>query len=206
DTAGNSGSSNVVMANIDRTAPVLAPTLPGLILQGGSYTAMANATDALSGIDTASCTPLDTSSAGTRTATCTATDNAGNTATATVSYTVTGLYSFQWQQPLLPVLYQVSPGQRILLQFRLVGSNGWITTLDSATTSSTLITCPSPYAMNLAAYRGSAIDLQHTNNGIYRKTWDAPGIQGGPQLVPGGQRGSCYRMTLDINDGQSHSI
>ncbi|WP_229796669.1 hypothetical protein, partial [Thermomonas carbonis] len=32
DTAGNSGSSNVVMANIDRTAPVLAPTLPGLIL------------------------------------------------------------------------------------------------------------------------------------------------------------------------------
>ena len=74
---------------IDSTAPTLAPAVgPTPILLHGSATATPNATDATSGVASQSCGALDTGTAGLHTVTCTATDNAGNSATASVTYLV----------------------------------------------------------------------------------------------------------------------
>ncbi|HEY6826139.1 MAG TPA: hypothetical protein VI259_04720, partial [Gemmatimonadaceae bacterium] len=51
-------------------------------------TASPNATDAISGVDSASCGAVDTSAAGKHTVQCTATDNAGNTAIKSIDYVV----------------------------------------------------------------------------------------------------------------------
>lgn len=204
DNAGNvSAPSNVVTVKIDRTAPTLAPVAPGLVLMGGTYSATVNATDALSGIDTASC-PLDASSAGAKTATCTATDKAGNSATAQVSYTVTELRTFQWfsplpaQQPRSTEVFQVKPGQPILLQFRMYSSSSQtIAGLTTANVISTPIACPSPSSLRVQApHTGAPMALQFGNMGMYRMTWD----------VPSAATNSCLRMKLDINDGKDHSL
>jgi hypothetical protein len=74
---------------VDRTAPSLAPALSGPAVLGASgVTALPNATDATSGVASSSCGTVATSTPGVKTLTCTATDNAGNTATATLTYVV----------------------------------------------------------------------------------------------------------------------
>ncbi len=88
-SSGGTTSVTTVSIKRDATAPTLAPTVPTTILVGGSYSASPNASDATSGIASASCDPLDTSSTGTRSITCTATDNAGNVASVVLDYTVT---------------------------------------------------------------------------------------------------------------------
>ena len=88
-SSGGTTSVTTVSIKRDATAPTLAPTVPATILVGGSYSASPNASDATSGIASASCDPLDTSSTGTRSITCTATDNAGNVASVVLDYTVT---------------------------------------------------------------------------------------------------------------------
>ena len=81
--------TDVFTYKFDGTAPTLAPTVsPNPITLNESATASPNANDNLSGIDTASCAPVDTSTLGTHTVTCTAKDLAGNPATAQASYEV----------------------------------------------------------------------------------------------------------------------
>ena len=90
DVAGNtSDASNLVTVRIDRTAPALSPSVsPSIVAFGGTATAAANATDALSGIASQSCDAVSTSSPGQHSVSCSATDRAGNSASATASYTV----------------------------------------------------------------------------------------------------------------------
>jgi hypothetical protein len=90
DAAGNSSApSNLVTVQIDTTAPTLNPTIsPSMIRVGQSASASPNATDALSGVASASCDAIDTSTVGTKSVSCTATDNAGNSASASANYTV----------------------------------------------------------------------------------------------------------------------
>ena len=97
DLAGNAAASKTVGGiSIDKVKPVLAPAVtPATVALNGSASVAANATDALSGVASASCTAPDTSAFGTFTVTCTATDKAGNTQTATASYTVAALSTKQ---------------------------------------------------------------------------------------------------------------
>ncbi|HET9220935.1 MAG TPA: hypothetical protein VFO07_00440, partial [Roseiflexaceae bacterium] len=89
DNAGNSASDTQTGINIDTTAPTLAPTVsPSPVRLGSPASASPNATDALSGIASQSCGPLDTSSLGLKSVSCTATDSAGNSASASISYEV----------------------------------------------------------------------------------------------------------------------
>ena len=89
DKAGNTSSSVIFNLKYDATAPTLGPTVspnpPSLNLPA---TAAPNAGDATSGVASSSCAPPDTTSAGAKNLACTATDNAGNTATAQLTYTV----------------------------------------------------------------------------------------------------------------------
>jgi hypothetical protein len=90
DFAGNTGSASKTV-KLDETAPTLAPTIAQSVypFQGKAKLAVVpHASDALSGVATASCEKVDTSWPGKWTLTCTATDNAGNTGTATVPYIV----------------------------------------------------------------------------------------------------------------------
>ena len=92
DAAGNEKSPLVSATfRIDRTGPVVQPSLsassPIGVGQGG-VTALANATDATSGVASSGCGTVDTSTPGAKTVTCTATDNAGNETSVTLDYVV----------------------------------------------------------------------------------------------------------------------
>jgi hypothetical protein len=89
NAAGLTHISEAVTVKVDRTPPNLAPALSsGEVAVGEALSLAANATDATSGVASASCEALDTSTPGTHRVECTATDNAGNVATATVDYEV----------------------------------------------------------------------------------------------------------------------
>ena len=88
-SAGGENSATSATIKRDATAPTLAPTVPNPLLRGQSYSASANASDATSGLASASCGALDTSSTGSKSTSCTATDNAGNVSTVTLNYAVT---------------------------------------------------------------------------------------------------------------------
>ena len=87
-SAGGSSSVTTTTIKRDATAPTLAPTTPSPLLRGQSYSASPNASDATSGLASASCGPLDTSTTGNKSTSCTATDNAGNVNTMTLNYSV----------------------------------------------------------------------------------------------------------------------
>jgi hypothetical protein len=83
DNAGNTAQDTQTGINIDITKPTLNPTAsPNPVVLHGSVVLDAGAEDAVSGIATQQCAPVDTNSAGTKIVTCTATDNAGNSASA----------------------------------------------------------------------------------------------------------------------------
>ncbi len=126
DNAGNTAADTQSGISIDKTAPVLAPTVsPNPVLLNGSATASPNASDALSGIASQSCDAPNTASVGNKSLNCTATDLAGNTATAFADYRV--IYNFAgFFQPIqnLPVVNEVKAGQAIPIKFSLNGYQG----------------------------------------------------------------------------------
>ena len=88
DLAGNTGVAQQSL-RIDLSAPVLRPTVsPNPVLFGATATASPNATDAHSGVATASCGAVTTRTLGTRRVLCTATARAGHTELVSVPYTV----------------------------------------------------------------------------------------------------------------------
>ncbi len=89
DALGRTATTSITV-KVDRTAPALAPTAtPSTVTVGGSVMLTPNATDAASGIASQSCDAAPTATPGVKAVTCRATDRAGNSATSTVTYTVT---------------------------------------------------------------------------------------------------------------------
>lgn len=92
---GGSTGPRTVTIGYDATPPTLSPSLPA----GSSFAVgqpapvvTPGAQDATSGVAAQSCTPVNTSTVGTRRVTCTATDNAGNTTSVTRWYNVTDAF------------------------------------------------------------------------------------------------------------------
>ena len=94
DNAGNIASTPTTPIKIDWTHPQLSATMPPAQLTvGATHDFHLSATDALSGIASQSCTPVDTSTPsasapGMRVATCTAIDRAGNVVSSSAAYEV----------------------------------------------------------------------------------------------------------------------
>lgn len=89
DNAGNSAQSNAVAVRIDMTAPTLVVTMPpAKLFLNASHNFALDAIDALSGVESQSCTGFSTATVGTRTVTCSATDRAGNTTSRSSTYSV----------------------------------------------------------------------------------------------------------------------
>ncbi len=93
DRSGNCSRGSFGPVKLDRTAPqvTLAGVVDGGTYQGAAPAASCNATDALSGLEAPCAVSLSggMNGIGTLTATATASDQAGNTATAKATFTVT---------------------------------------------------------------------------------------------------------------------
>lgn len=96
DNAGNIGTSPGISVRIDMTRPQLSATMPpAQLFVGAAHDFQLSATDALSGIASQSCTPVDTATptasdpgSAPREAVCTAIDRAGNSASVMSLYEV----------------------------------------------------------------------------------------------------------------------
>lgn len=132
DKAGNSAFTTVSGINIDGTAPIITITTPA---DGSSYTfkqtILANwsATDGLSGIDTAvgttaSGSPINTASLGSKTFTVSATDLAGNSASKTAGYTVVPYKFGGWNTPISISLKDFNKMSTIPVKLQLFDTAG----------------------------------------------------------------------------------
>jgi hypothetical protein len=143
DNAGNSSApASSEEFDYDDTDPALSPTVtPNPVFLNGSATASPNATDNLSGVDSSSCDPVDTSTVGAHSVSCTATDNAGNTSVAPAWYSV--VFNFQgFFQPVDNgnVFNVVNAGRAIPVKFSLGGNQG-LNILANGYPASTVVSC-----------------------------------------------------------------
>jgi acyl-CoA synthetase (AMP-forming)/AMP-acid ligase II len=180
------------------TYPTLAPSISSNpILLNGSATASAGASDSGSGVASQSCGPINTATVGARTVTCTATDNAGNTASATLSYQV--IYNFTgFFQPVdnLPTLNQVTAGRAIPVKFSLGGNQG-LGIFASGSPTSGVIACSSTAPIDpveqtvTAGNSGLSYDAA---TGIYTYTWKTDKAWAN----------SCRQLAVKLIDGQTY--
>jgi hypothetical protein len=120
DLAGNVEPERAVTVRLDKTPPVLNPTVsPDPVELNGTATATPGATDALSGVATQGCTPPDTSVVGTKTVVCRASDQAGNEASGNATYRVTYRIC-----PLYDQNRAVERGSTVPIKVQLCDTNG----------------------------------------------------------------------------------
>jgi hypothetical protein len=210
--ASSSRSSlSLTLVNSDTTPPTLNPSVsPNPVYLNGTATATANATDSGSGIATQSCGPVVTNTVGIHTVTCTATDNAGNTATATVSYKV--IYRFDgFLQPIndtshpqtcgSPCVVSIfKGGSTVPVKFQLKDANGnvvqatalpiWITPQKGNATSSPI----DESIYSNPATSGNNYRWDGTSQYIYN--WSTKGFA----------TGYYWRIGVTLDDGQTYNV
>jgi hypothetical protein len=202
DAAGNSATSNVVTVKIDRTAPVVSVTG---VTNGATYplgsapTAGCATTDALSGVATQATLSTSGSGAGSYTATCSgATDNAGNTGSASVSYTV----AYPWSgffQPIdnLPTVNTVKAGQAIPVKFSLGGNYG-LNIFAAGYPKVQVVSCtssaPSDEIEQTVTAGNSSLSYDAAS-GQYTYTWK----------TDKSWAGSCRQLVMRLADGTDHT-
>jgi hypothetical protein len=206
DQAGNTsapvGSGSF---NYDSTAPTLNPSVsPNPVVLNGSATASPNASDNLSGVDSASCDPVNTGSIGSHTISCTATDKAGNTATKSASYSVNykfvGFLSPLNSDTTGKVLNVGNAGRTYPIKWQLTDANGnYITDAVSNTTIYVAkVACinvsgdPTDTIDYASSTGGTALRYDSTSN-QYIYNWATPSA-----------KGACYRMTVTTPDNQKY--
>jgi len=142
-SAGGTSSQSVTMKR-DATPPTLSPTVaPNPVLLGGSATASPNASDATSGVASATCGVPATTSVGSQSVSCAATDHAGNTRSANAAYDV--YYGFSGlQDPYAPPAKRAfRVGSTIPLSWQYTDASGAV--VPSASAAPTVeITGPGP--------------------------------------------------------------
>jgi hypothetical protein len=143
-TSAGGTASRTVTIKRDATPPTVnASVSPATVVQGGTATATATATDGTSGVlaGSISCDTPDTGSIGAHTVTCTATDNAGNVGTGTADYSV--IYDFDgFFQPIdnLPTVNTVKAGSSVPVKFSLNGDQG-LSIFAAGSPSSKVMSC-----------------------------------------------------------------
>jgi hypothetical protein len=197
DNAGNTGTGTSDPFDFDDTNPTLSPSVsPNPVILNGVANASPNASDNLSGIATASCNPVNTSTVGPHSVSCSATDNAGNTASADASYSVQ--YDFDgFFAPVdnIPLVNAAKAGQAIPLKWRLIDANDQpisVLSMPIVTTSATLNSCGGA-TDQIESYAGSS-GLQYLGDGYWQYNWK----------TPKNYSGMCMTMTLTLDDGTSH--
>ncbi|WP_211248919.1 PxKF domain-containing protein, partial [Deinococcus frigens] len=197
-TSGGGTASSPVTIKLDVVKPTLSPVLSSSVpvLLGASLSATPNATDATSGVATATCGPAETSSVGSKTLTCTATDVAGNTATTAVPYSV--IYNFHGFTKSLanfPLLNTARTGSAVPINFDL----GGVTSLDVLAAGYPKVTpvgCATTAAVPENATSFSAASVAgltySATTGTYSYVWKTGSTPG------------CYQFNLKLRDGTNH--
>jgi hypothetical protein len=198
-SAGGMDSQNVTI-NRDATAPVLSPTVsPNPVPLNSTATASPGESDATSGLSSASCGTVTTSSVGSFTVACTATDNAGNVANASASYVV--IHQFiGFFQPVdnPPTFNSVKAGQGIPVRFSLGGDYG-LGILAAGSPTSQPIACSNEestdaieqvVAVSNSGLQYDAPTATYTYAWKTQKAWT----------------GQCRQFTLTLTDGTSHTV
>ena len=196
-TSVGGNASKSVTVKVDSAAPVLHPAVtPNPLTVGGTGTASANATDALSGVSAQSCGALNTASIGTRSVPCSATDFAGNTGTASASYSVRyGFIGFKPPVDNPPIVNLAQAGQTIPLKWQLVNASGTgITTLASVSITVTAIACDSGATLDqVEEYAAGTSTLLNQGGGNYQYNWQ----------TPKSYKNTCQKLTLNLGDGSA---
>jgi hypothetical protein len=140
---------------------------------------------------------IDTASVGSKSFTVNSEDNAGNTASATVSYFVqAGFVGFQ--QPVDNSAMNVAnAGKTIPIKWRIVDANGApVTTWPSVTVTVTSLSCSLGSTPDLIEeYAAGASGLQNLGNGYYQFNW----------ATPKSYANSCKTLHLALGDGADHT-
>jgi hypothetical protein len=172
---------------------------PNPVFLNGVASVDAGATDALSGVASTTCGPLDTTSVGAKTVTCTATDVAGNAASATVSYVV--LYKFVGFGPPVDgggVLNQAKAGQAIPLKWRITDANdepvAGLAVSSVSVRVSTLSCAAGTTPDAVEEYATGESGLHDLGDGNYQWNWK----------TPKSYAGSCKTMHLDLGESITH--
>ena len=202
DKAGNTSSSTDGDVNLDKTKPSLNPTVsPNPVLLNGAATASPNASDGLSGLASASCPSVDTSTLGSHTVTCSATDKAGNATSKDATYAVVAKFS-GFLSPLNadPTVINVgTAGRTYPIKYQLTDANGaFITNAVTGTTINVAkVACsnmsgdPTDLIDYAASTGGTALRYDSTAN-QYVYNWATPTT-----------KNTCYRLTVTPPDGQA---
>jgi hypothetical protein len=198
DAAGNTSDiSNVVIVNIDKTAPTLTPAVsPNPVILNGIATVGSGAADALSGLASQGCGSLVTNSVGTKSVNCTATDNAGNTNNANASYSV--IYNWtSFFQPVdnLPILNSVKAGAAIPVKFSLSGNQG-LNIMAAGYPVSAVTTCGNTATdtIETTVTAGSSSLSYDATTGQYNYVWKTDKLW----------VGTCRTLTVKFIDGTIH--
>lgn len=203
DKAGNT-TTRTVSALIDRTNPVDVAFAGGPVEGTRYYTRTVpvaptcSASDALSGLKDCTVTGYSTAE-GTHTLTATATDNAGNTATATRSYTVKNLTRSGFYAPVdgNGTYNTIKGGNTVPLKFEVFDGATELKTTAAigATFAATKVSCTngSEDAIEAFATAGQTEFRFDTTGDQFIQNWKTPTGSG------------CYRATMTTADGQSIS-
>ena len=205
DDAGNSASTTVSDIDIDLTDPT-APTFNGGPAAGsssyyGSVPAAptsCSSSDGLSGLKSCEVSGYSTA-VGTHTMTATATDNAGNTSTATRTYTVLAwnLNGFYSPVDMGGVWNSAKGGQTIPLKFEVFAGSTELTDVSLVTISLRKVTCPSSTvvvdAIEELVNTGGTNLRYDSVGGQFIQNWKTPTGAG------------CYTATMTADDGSSFS-
>jgi hypothetical protein len=197
-TSAGGTSSQTVNLKRDATAPTLNPSVsPNPVVLNGSATASVNASDTLSGIESASCDAVNKSSVGSHTVNCTTTDYAGNNTTASAAYNV--IYNFTGFTSTVDnpnVLNIAKAGQTIPLKFRITDANGVpVTNLTSVNTAVSSLSCASRSTDVIEEYASGNSGLQNLGDGYYQWNWK----------TPTSYANLCKKLQLDLGEGLFHT-
>lgn len=199
DRAGYDGNLGTASFDVryDPEAPELDPAVPSPLHLGATATADPGARDGRSGVDSATCDPLDTSSVGWKTVSCTATDVAGNTATATADYQVTYVFG-GFEAPVDgDAVNEWRAGQIVPLRFGLQDANGRpVTSLEHVTVETTGVDCERGSSEDLPVESAGRRGLINHDDGTYSFNWH----------TPRSYAGSCKLVTIELGDGGSASV
>lgn len=182
----------------DDTPPQLDPVVPPEpVVRGSSLAIDPGATDAHSGISSASCETPDTSTAGRHSVTCSATDVATNVASVDVEYTVVGYVFSGFEAPVDDSApNEVKAGQVVPLTFGVSDDSGPVDDLADVTVTAVGVECALGTSDDRSEERAAGNSgLQNLGEGRYRFNWKTPAAYAN----------SCKRLELDLGDGNAHT-